>query len=29
MTENKTRPTDTSVSTFLATIDDAQRREDC
>lgn len=29
MTENKTRPTDASVSTFLAAIDDAQRREDC
>lgn len=29
MTGNKTRPTDLSVSTFLAAIDDAQRREDC
>lgn len=29
MTENKTRPTDASVSTFLAAIDSAQRRDDC
>lgn len=29
MTGNKTRPSDASVSTFLAAIDDAQRREDC
>ncbi|NLA67960.1 MAG: DUF1801 domain-containing protein [Gammaproteobacteria bacterium] len=29
MSENKTIPTDVSVSIFLAAIDDAQRREDC
>ena len=29
MAGNKTRSTDASVSTFLAAIDDAQRREDC
>lgn len=29
MSENKTRPTDASVSAFLAAIEDAQRREDC
>lgn len=29
MTGNMTTPTDASVSSFLAAIDDAQRREDC
>jgi hypothetical protein len=29
MSENKTKPTDASVSGFLAAIEDAQRREDC
>src|SRR5690606_22650704 len=29
MSENKTKPTEASVSTFLAAIDDEQRREDC
>ncbi|MEN1956093.1 DUF1801 domain-containing protein [Luteimonas changyuni] len=29
MSENKTQPTDASVSAFLAAIEDAQRREDC
>ncbi|MBB1471706.1 DUF1801 domain-containing protein [Luteimonas sp. MC1782] len=29
MSENKTKPTDSSVSTFLDAVEDDQRREDC
>ena len=29
MAANQTRPTDARVSTFLAAVDDAQRRDDC
>lgn len=29
MSENKTKPTQVAVADFLASIDDAQRREDC